>query len=53
MQRAKRKKGFFVAFDYSSEVEPEISRFSRDTGCVIVPLTVAEILEETIARKLA
>lgn len=31
----------------------EISRFFKKTGSVIVHLTVKEILEEQIARKLA
>ena len=53
MQRAERKKGFFVSFDYTSDAEREIGRFFKQTGNVIVPLTVKEILEEHIARKLA
>lgn len=31
----------------------EIGRFFRQTGKVIVPFTVAEILDEQIAQKLA
>jgi DNA modification methylase len=53
MQRANRKKGFLVAFDYSSDAITEIDAFFRRSGCVIIPLTVAEILTEQIARKLA
>ena len=53
MLRAERKKGFFVSFDYTSDAEREIGRFFKQTGNVIVPLTVKEILEEHIARKLA
>ncbi len=53
MERADRKKGFFVAFDFSSDALTEIDRFFRKKGKVIVPLTVREILEETIAKKLA
>ena len=52
MQRAGRKKGFFVAFDYSETALHEIGRFFKATGCVIVPLTVREILDEHIAQKL-
>jgi hypothetical protein len=53
MQRANRKKGFLVAFDYSGDALTEIDGFFRRTGCVVIPLTVREILEEQIARKLA
>ena len=52
MLRAERKKGFFVAFDYTRDAEREIDRFFKQTGNVIIPLTVKEILEEHIARKL-
>ncbi len=52
MERANRSKGFFVAFDYSSDALTEIDRFFRKTGKVIVALTVREILDEQIARKL-
>ena len=46
-------KGFFVAFDYTAEALAEAGQFFKRTGKVIVPLTVREILEEEIARKLA
>ena len=53
MARAERKKGFFVAFDYSSDALQEIDAFFRRSGRVIVPFTVKEILEEQLAKKLA
>lgn len=53
MQRANRKEGFLVAFDYSDDATREIDAFFRRTGCVIIPLTVNEILTEQLARKLA
>ncbi|MEO8735557.1 MAG: hypothetical protein ABI380_03360 [Edaphobacter sp.] len=53
MIRAERTKGFFVSFDYSSDALTEIQRFFKQTGRVIVPLTVREILNEEIAMKLA
>jgi len=53
MTRAERDKGFFVAFDYSQDATREIDRFFRQTGKVIVALTVREILDEEIAKKLA
>ncbi len=53
MIRTKRKKGFFVGFDFTSDTLTEINRFFRTEHTVIVPLTVREILDETIAQKLA
>ncbi len=52
MRRAKCEKGFFVSFDYSSDAMREIDRFFREEHRIIVPLTVQEILDEEIARKL-
>lgn len=53
MLRTKRKKGFFVGFDFSSDAMTEINRFFRSQHTMIIPLTVKEILEETIGQKLA
>jgi DNA modification methylase len=53
MLREKRTKGFFVSFEFSSDALREIDAFFRREHCIIVPLTVQEILEESIARKLA
>jgi len=53
MAREERTKGFFVAFDYSQDALDEIGRFFKQTGKVIVALTVKEILDEQIAMKLA
>lgn len=53
MQRARRTKGFFVAFDFTAGAKAEIGGFFKRTGIVIVPLTVRDILEEEIAMKLA
>jgi DNA modification methylase len=53
MIREERTKGFFVSFDYSSDALKEIDRFFRQSGKVIVPLTVREILDEQLAAKLA
>ena len=46
-------KGRFVAFDYSRDALREIDAFFRKSGKTIIGLTVCEILEEEIARKLA
>lgn len=53
MAREEREKGFFVSFDYTADAIHGISRFFKKTGKVIIPLTVREILDEQIARKLA
>jgi adenine-specific DNA-methyltransferase len=53
MMRAKRKKGFFVGFDYSSDAMQEIGQFFKREHISIVALTVREILDETIAARLA
>ena len=53
LRRAKCEKGFFVSFDYSSDALREIDRFFREEHRIIIPLTVREILDEEIARKLA
>jgi hypothetical protein len=52
MQRKERKLGYFVGFDFTSGALFEIDRFRRTTGCEIKPLTVREILDEEIARKM-
>lgn len=53
MMRSERDKGFFVSFGYSSDATQEIDAFFRRSGKVIIPLTVDEILNEQLARKLA
>jgi len=53
MMRAKRKKGFFVGFDFSSDAMLEIGRFFQREHITIIPLTVREILDESIANRLA
>jgi site-specific DNA-methyltransferase (adenine-specific) len=52
MIRSDRLKGFFVSFDFTGEALAEIQRFFKQTGRVIVPLTVREILNEEIATRL-
>jgi hypothetical protein len=42
----------YLSFDYSSDALTEISRFFKQSGKVIIPLTVHEILDEQIAHKL-
>ena len=53
MIRSERMKGFFVSFDYTSDAVTEVQRFFKQTGRVIVLLTVRDILNEEIAMKLA
>ena len=52
MIREECAKGFFVSFDYSGDALAEIGRFFKQTGKVIVALTVREILDEQIAHRL-
>ena len=53
MMREDRERGFFVAFDYTSDALREIDAFFRKSGKAIIALTVREIVDEEIARKLA
>ena len=53
MHREDRTKGFFVAFDFTSDAMAEVNQFFKKSGKVIIPLTVREILDEEIAQKLA
>jgi len=53
LMRENRTKGFFVSFDFSSDALHEIDAFFRREHRVIIPLTVREILDESIAQKLA
>ena len=53
LARDRREKGFFVSFDFSDDALKEVDAQFRATGRVIVPLTVQDILEESLARKLA
>ena len=53
MMREDRAKGFFVSFDYTQDAMTEIGAFFKRTGKSIVALTVADILDEQIALKLA
>jgi DNA modification methylase len=48
MIRAKRKKGFFVSFDFTSDAKKEMWSVLRNTGCEIVPVTVDQILKGDI-----
>ena len=53
MAREDRQKGFFVSFDFTSDALKEIDGFFKKSGRIIIALTVREILDEEIARKLA
>ena len=52
MMREDCEKGFFISFDFSSDALTEIDAFFKRSHKVIVPLTVQEILDEQIAKKL-
>jgi DNA modification methylase len=53
MSREDRKKGFFVSFDFTTDALSEIDAFFRKSGKVIVALTVKEILDEHLAKRLS
>jgi DNA modification methylase len=53
MERAQRRRGVFVAFDYTSDATEEITDCFKRNGRIIIPLTVKEILDGDFARKLA
>jgi site-specific DNA-methyltransferase (adenine-specific) len=53
MIREKRAIGFFIAFDYTSDALTEISEFFRRSGLMIKALTVKDILEGDLVRKMA
>ena len=52
LMREKRTTGFFVSFDYTEDALEEISAFFKRSGIMIRALTVKDILDEQIARKL-
>jgi DNA modification methylase len=52
MMREDCEKGFFVSFDFTSDALQEIESFFKRSHKVIVALTVQEILDEHIAKKL-
>jgi site-specific DNA-methyltransferase (adenine-specific) len=53
LMREKRTVGFFVAFDYTGEALSEIGSFFTRTGIMIRALTVKDILDGDIGRRLA
>lgn len=53
MMREDRKKGFIVAFGFTGEAETEADAFFRRTGKAIILLTVRDILDEMLGKKLA
>jgi DNA modification methylase len=46
MIRAKKKKGYFVSFDFTSDALQEIRRFQQKQGIVIKPLKVSDMLDD-------
>ncbi len=52
MAREECQKGFFIYFDYTSDAMTEVGRYFKQTGRVIMLLTVREILEEQFGHKL-
>jgi DNA modification methylase len=50
--REERKLGYFVGFDFTGDALYEIDRLRRKEGRKIKPLTVCEILDEEISRRI-
>lgn len=48
--REGKKKGIFVAFDYSTDALEEIRAFFKRSGCVILPITVRELLDVDVTE---
>jgi len=53
VEKSTARRACRVAFDYTDDALREIDAFFRKSGKAIIALTVREILEEEIARKLA
>jgi hypothetical protein len=53
MHRSRREIGFYIPPDYPGDILREINRYFKADHAVIISLTVCEILDEQIARKLA
>lgn len=51
MVRENRTKGFFVGFGFTSDAMREIARFQDKTNREIVPITVAQLLEDERATR--
>src|SRR5579859_579979 len=51
MMRENRTRGYFVAFDFSSDAFREMDAFFKRSGREIVPFTVRQILEENFVTK--
>jgi DNA modification methylase len=51
MMREGRTRGYFVAFDFSSDSRTEVNAFFKRTGREIVLLTVADLLEDNFVSK--
>ena len=50
--REDRTKGFFVAFDFTSDAEQECAKFYKRSGKIIKLITVREILDELHVQKM-
>ena len=49
---ARRQRGFFVSFSFSSDAEAECAAFFKKTKRVIKLITVQEILDEQHVQKM-
>ncbi len=52
MAREDRQRGFFVGFGFSADAESECEAFRKKTGRIIKLITVQDILDEQLAKKM-
>jgi Restriction endonuclease len=47
MRRDKRRKGYFISFDFSRDAIKEIQRLDKEGELEIIPVTVKELLDKS------
>ena len=52
MKRDGRNRGIFVGFEFSRDADKEIRRAKREEGLEIEPITVAEIVDRQMDKRL-
>jgi len=49
IRRDGRKKGYFVAFDFSKDAVKEISRLDKEGEIEIIPITVEQLIKMEVS----
>ncbi len=47
MRRAKRRKGYFISFDFTEDAYKEIKRLDKEGEIEIMPITVKDLLDKS------